>query len=95
MMNREQAVNSLKHKLDEWNADLDRLEKQADSYSGERRKELESTLDDLKDTRREAMDAIRQLGSASDDAMEDVRKGAVQAWDKMSDSLERAKQRFN
>lgn len=95
MMNREQAVDSLKHKLDQWNADLDRLEKRADSFSDERRKELENAIGELKDTRREAMDAIQRLGSASDDALEDVRNGALQAWDRMSDSLERAKQRFN
>jgi len=95
MMNREQAVESLKGKLDQWNTDLDRLERRAESFGDERRKELEKTVDQLKDKRKETMDALDRLGSASDDAFDDVRKGALDAWDKMSDSLEQAKRRFN
>jgi uncharacterized coiled-coil DUF342 family protein len=95
MMNREQAVDSLKQKLDQWNADLDRLESRAESFSDERRKELEETVETLKDKRKEAMDAFKRLDSASDDAFADVQEGVLEAWDKMSDSLEQARQRFN
>ena len=95
MMNREQTVQNLKGKLDQWNTDLDRLENKTESVSEERRKDLKDTIDQLKDKRKEAMDAIDRLGSASEDAFDEVRKGAVKAWDNMSDSLEKAKQRFN
>jgi len=95
MMNREQAVENLKGKLDQWNADLDRLERRAESFGEERRKELEKAVGQLKDKRKETMDALDRLGSAGDDAFDDVRKGALQAWDSMSDSLEQAKRRFN
>ena len=95
MMNREQAIESLKGKLDQWNTDLDRLERRAESFSEERRKELEKTVHQLKDRRDEAMEALDRLGSASDDAFDDIREGAMQAWDSMSDSLEQAQRRFN
>ena len=95
MMNREQAIESLKGKLDQWNTDLDRLERRAESFSEERRKELEKTVHQLKDRRDEAMEALDRLGSASDEAFDDIREGAMQAWDSMSDSLEQAQRRFN
>jgi uncharacterized coiled-coil DUF342 family protein len=95
MMNRDQAIDGLKQKLDQWNADLDRLENRAGSYSDERRKELEDAIDQLKDKREEAVEAFQQLGSASDDAFDDLSQGALQAWARMSESLEKAKERFN
>lgn len=95
MMNREQTVQSLKHKLDQWNSDLDDFEKRMQKLEESRRKELRETLDDLKQKRNEASHAFDRLKSASDDAFDEVRKGAQDAWDKMAASVDRAKSQFN
>lgn len=95
MMNRDQTVQNLKQKLDQWNSDLDDLEKRMERFEESRRKELRQTLDDLKTKRDEASHAFDRLKSASDDAFDEVRQGAQQAWDKMAKSVDQAKQRFN
>ncbi len=95
MMTRDDTVRNLKHKLDLWNSDLDDLESRMEKYQDERRMELRQTLDELKEKRDEASKAFDKLKSASDDAFDDVRKGAQDAWDRMASSFDKAKQRFN
>jgi len=95
MMTRDETVRNLKHKLDQWNSDLDDLEKRMEKYEDARRNDLRQTLDDLREKRDEASKAFDKLKSASDDAFDDVRKGAQDAWDRMASSVDKAKQRFN
>lgn len=58
MMNREQTVQTFKRKLDEWNSEMDALEKKAETF-------------------------------------DDVRSGTQEAWDAMSQSIDRAVERYN
>lgn len=95
MMNRQQTVEDLKHKLDQWNADLDRFEAKAGQFGEERRRQLDETLDDLRQRREAARRKLEGMKLASDDAFDDLRKGAIQALDTMQDSLDQARQRFN
>ena len=58
MMNREQTVQTFKRKLDEWNSEMDALERKAETF-------------------------------------DDVRSGTQEAWDAMSQSIDRAVERYN
>jgi len=95
MMNRQQTVADLKHKLDQWNADLDRLEAKADQFGEERRRQLDATLDTLRQRRDAAHRKLEGMKQAGDDAFDDLRQGAIQALDTMQESLDQARQRFN
>jgi len=95
MMNREQTVETFKRKLDEWNSEMDALEKKAETFEDERRKEAKQTLDELHKQWDDAKGALQELKSASDDAFDDVRSGTQKAWDAMTQSFDRAAQRYN
>lgn len=95
MMNREQTVQTFKRKLDEWNSDMDALEKKAETFEEEQRKAARQALDELHKQWDEAARALNELKSASDDAFDDVRSGTQKAWDAMTRSVEKAVQRYN
>jgi hypothetical protein len=52
-------------------------------------------VDELKQKREEARTAVERLRSASGDAVEDMRRGAEKAWERMADSLDSARKRFH
>jgi chromosome segregation ATPase len=95
MMNREQTVENLKRKLDYWNSEMDVLEKKAEKFEAERRKDAKQTLEELRKQRDDAARAFEKLKTASDDAFDDVRNGTQKAWDAMTASFDRAKKRYN
>lgn len=95
MMNREQTVEKLKTRLDQWNADIDTLEKKAEGFKADRREELQTAIRDLRRKRAEAREQFEKMKGASDDAFDDLKSGIEKGWDQISDSIEQAKRRYN
>ncbi len=94
-MNREQTVEKLKTKLDQWNADLDDMEARARKAREEGRAEAEQTIEDLKRKREKARGQLEQLKSASDNAFSDMLKGIENGWKEVTQSFEQAKKRYH
>lgn len=95
MMNRERTVEELKTRLDQWNADIDTLEKKAEGFKADRREELQTAIRDLRRKRAEAREQFEKIKGASDDAFDDLKSGIERGWDQISDSIEQAKRRYN
>jgi chromosome segregation ATPase len=95
MMNREQTVATLKHTLDQWNSEIDALDRKVDSFADDRRKDAKQTIQQLRDQRDEARASLEKLTKANDNAFGDLRSGVEKAWDTLSKSIEGARQRYH
>jgi chromosome segregation ATPase len=94
MNNRDAYVQKMKAKLDEWNADLDKLSAKADAAEADAKLQYNKQIEGLRKQRDEARQKLEELASASDDAWDDVRQGVKSAWEKMSDAFSAALGRF-
>lgn len=94
-MNERQAyIEKMKAKLDEWNADIDKLEARARDAEADARIRLHQQLDELKATREDAARRVRELQDAGSDAWESMRQGAEAAWEEMARAFRDASNRF-
>ena len=72
---RDAFVQKMKAKLDEWNAQIDKLEAQSRRKSAEVQADYQQRIDDLKDKRQEARQKIDKLQDAGESAWEDLKSG--------------------
>ena len=94
MVDRDAFVQTMKAKLDEWNAEIDRLSAKADAAQADTKLEYNKQVEALKKQREDALQRLNELQSASEGAWEDMRAGVDASWDKMTDALKSAASRF-
>jgi len=94
MMNREEYVQKLKTQLDEWNAEAKKWEQKAQEAQAHMKAEYEKQLATLNSRRDEALYQMKLLQGASQDAWQDMMKGADQAWKSMQEAFDRARSHF-
>lgn len=94
MNTREEYIQKLKSKLDEWDADLATLEAKAEKAEGDLKKEYGKQIEAIKERRQEAMDKLDEVRSASEDAWEDLKEGMETSWEAMGNAVKEAVERF-
>jgi len=95
MMNREEYVQKLKTQLDEWNAEAKKWELKAQEAQSHVKAEYEKQLAQLNSQREQALYQMKLLQNASQDAWQDMMKGADQAWKSMQEAFDRARSHFD
>jgi chromosome segregation ATPase len=91
MSERDAYVQKLKGQLDEWNAEIDKLEARAAQATGEAKLKLEEQMTSLRRQRGEAKARLAQLQGATDDAWEQLKTGLDDAWASLKDGIDRAR----
>lgn len=94
MSSRQEVVDKLKSKLDEWNTKIDALEVQAKLAEMENRGKYESEIARLKQKRDELREPLEKIPESGEKAFEELRSGAEQAWEVLSDAYKKAKSQF-
>jgi uncharacterized coiled-coil DUF342 family protein len=94
MTSRQETVDKLKIKLDEWNTKIDELEVQARLAEMQNREKYESEIARLKEKRDELKDTLDNMPDSGHKAFEELRTGAEQAWDALSEAYNRARDQF-
>lgn len=94
MTERNEFVERLKARIDEWNAEISKMEAQARKARADSQAQYEENLQKLRRQRDEARDKITELQQASDAAWDDVRKGAEEMWADMEETFRKAWSRF-
>jgi len=94
MGKRDEYVNSLKLKLDEWNADVAKWEAQTRAAQASARAEYEKQLAAIRQHRDQAIEQLRKVQAASGDAWTELAQGADKAWAQMSEAFEKARAHF-
>lgn len=85
----------LEAKLDEWQAEIDKLRAKAAQASAGAEEAYQQEIKDLRSQRDAVHSKLHDVQAASSDAWMDVKKGADAAWDSMSDAMKTAWQRFS
>lgn len=95
MSTRDEYVKKLHAKLDEWNADLDKLEARAQGMKANTKLALHSRIDELRAQRDAVREKLGELQHSSEDAWGDLKAGVELAWESMSEALRSAYSHFN
>lgn len=84
----------LEARLDQWRAEIDKLQAKAAEASADARIEYEKQVEMLRGKQEEAREKLRELDDASDDAWKDLKGGIKKAWDDLGDAVQKATERF-
>lgn len=92
---RDAYVQKLKARLDEWNAEIDRLAAKAGQAEAESRIEYENRLEEVRAKRKALEDRLAELQQAGEGAWEDLKQGLENSWEILKKSFTRAKSEFD
>ena len=87
-------VDKLKARLDEWNADIEKLVAKAAQAEAEAKIEYQNQLDDLRAKRDDVRDKLLAVQQAGDGAWEDLKEGLENSWEILKMSFNKAKSEF-
>ena len=93
-MNRDEYVRKMQAKLEEWNADIDRLSAKASEVSGDLQSEYNEQIAALKAKQAAARDKIEEMQKSGESAWQDLKAGIDLAWTAIGESIDSAKSRF-
>ncbi|MCG5513559.1 hypothetical protein [Ectothiorhodospira shaposhnikovii] len=94
MSQREAHIEKLKARLDEWNAEIHKLEAKAQAAQADMKIQYEEQLSAMREQRDKARERMHELQDASEDAWEHMREGMESAWEHMSKAFKDAMNRF-
>jgi len=94
MMKRDEYVEKLKAQLDLWNAEAAKWEAKTKTAQAEMHAEYARQFEAFKQRRDEALEKMRQVQGASGEAWVELVRGADEAWAKMRESFEKARDAF-
>ena len=95
MADKDAYVQKLHAKLDEWNAEIDKLKVKADKAEADSRAEYKQQVENLQNKREDAEKKLREIREASEGAWEDLKTGVQGAWDSMEAALKSARSKFS
>ncbi|MFO7750683.1 MAG: coiled coil domain-containing protein [Desulfobacteraceae bacterium] len=94
MSMKEAYEKKLQGKLDEWNAEIDKLKAKADSAEADAQLEYHKQIEELRSMQQAASEKLDELKEAGDDAWEDLKAGMDIAWESLNSSIKAAVSRF-
>lgn len=92
---RDKYVEELKAQLDQWNAQLAKMEQMTQKTSAAAKAQYEQQLKDLRQRNKEVQQKLLEIQQANLDSWEDLRAGIEKSWGVMEDSIKQAWSRFN
>lgn len=91
---RDAYVQKLKAQLDEWNADINKLEAKSDQAQAEVKIEYQKRIADLRARLKEVGDKIGELQQTGEKPWEDLKQGLENSWDILKAGFTKAKSEF-
>ncbi len=92
--NREAYTQKLKAKIDEWNAELDRLAAKADQADGEIKVRYYKQMEELRKKRNDVEQKVQELKDSTESVWDDMKQGVENSWATWKESFTRAKSEF-
>lgn len=87
-------VEKLKAKLDEWNAEVDRLESKAKMIDAQNQARYRATIQEIKAKIQQVERKLTVIKNSSTDAWQDLKEGAEIAWKDFEASVKQVKEQF-
>ncbi len=85
----------LEARLDQWRAEIDKLQAQAKEASANAQLNYQKEVDDLRGRQEQAQKKLDELRDAQGKAWKDLRSGIESAWDDLGRSVRSAADRFS
>jgi len=95
MNEREEYQKKLQAKLDEWQANIDRMKAQARQAEADAKIEYEKKIEELHAQREEMAEQLEKLRQSQSAAWSDIKAGVEKAWDDMNKAMQDAWKRFD
>ncbi len=93
-MNKDAYLEKLKAQLDEWNADLDKLDAKVRGATADAKIKYEKRMASIRERRDEATRKMAEIESAGENAWEQLKEGADDAWSRLKKAVKEAKSQF-
>ena len=94
MKNKEAYIQKLHAKIDEWNADIDKLTAKASQVEAESRIEYQKQIEALKEKRDDIEKKAAEISCSGEAALGDLQAGIELAWEAMNEAIKSATSRF-
>jgi predicted nuclease with TOPRIM domain len=94
MIDRKEYIETMKAKMDEWDADMDKLQSKLEGAQADMRQQYVEQVERLKQQQEEARAMLGKMTEASEAAWDDMRKGMEVAWDATTKAFMDAVARF-
>ncbi|MFO8074283.1 MAG: coiled coil domain-containing protein [Polyangia bacterium] len=94
MSEKELYQQKIQAQLDEWKAELDKLEATASGASADAQLELGKEIEALEGRIEEGKTKLAEIAGASEDAWESIKDGADSAWESMKSTFSDAADEF-
>jgi outer membrane murein-binding lipoprotein Lpp len=94
MNTKNEYVEKLHSKIDEWSTDIDRLKAKIERMEGETQQNLQNSVEELKARRDQMQTHLEDIRRSGDDAWQDLKAGAELAWTAMNEAVNSATSRF-
>ncbi len=95
MTDRDAYVEKLKARLDEWNAEMSRLEAKAREARADAKIDYQRALADMAQQRERLREQLDDMRSSGEAAWQELRRGAESAMDEMTRAWEKARRHFD
>jgi len=87
-------IEKLKAQLDEWSADISKLEEKALKAEADLRVKYDQELQELKAKKQEAKLKLAELIDSSEEAWQELKLGGEEAWEVIRKAFEEARKKF-
>lgn len=94
MADREEYMQKLKTKLDEWDAEIDALESKAEAAQADARARYYKQMQEMRETRNEALEKYREMQNASGDVWRTMGDAFEKTWQTWLDAFDQSRKRF-
>ena len=94
MADRDEYLEKFKANLDEWNAEIGKLEAKAREAQADAKAQYEKQLVALREMRDDAQKKFAEMQKASDEAWDVMLKGTEKAWQTWASAFEKARSKF-
>lgn len=91
---RQAYIEKLKAQMDQWDAEIDKLEAKAREAQADQRVRHEEAVQDMRQRRDEAQKMLKRVQEASAASWKDLRTGFDAAWSDVSKAMDRAMARW-
>jgi predicted nucleic acid-binding Zn-ribbon protein len=91
---RDAYVKKLKDRIDDWNAQIDKLSAKVDQADSKVKAEYRRRLEDARKKRKELEDKIAAMQQSGEGAWEALKDGIENSWEQLKAGLSKAKSEF-
>ncbi len=94
MTKKDAYVKMMKAQLDEWSAEIDKLQAKAEKAEAGLRMEYSDEIDKVKNMRMAATKKFKELKEAGEDVWTDFKAGVDAAWKELGDEVQEAREQI-